>query len=157
MPKCVLLQGVFKEGFFDSLREKKIDDIIVLEGRPSLEAAKNNSREALKRKLKVSLIADNMSGFLFRKGMVKEVWLAFQSVEQNGVLCSIGALIPAVLAKKHNISVYVYKGIEQTRLLGQEKDIFYFEGQRTAPEGIRGYVPLVEWVPKKYITKIYSM
>ncbi len=32
-------------------------------------------------------------------------------------------------------------------LLGDPKEIFLFNGTRVAPKDIKGYVPLMEWVP----------
>ena len=44
-----------------------------------------------------------------------------------------------------------------TRFLGKEKDLLSFKNKTVAPKGIRAYVPLVEWLPTEYITKIMSI
>lgn len=152
----VLLHGDFDKTFFDELQRRKLKDIFMLEGRPDLNAVRVNARELLKRKIKPTLIADNMAGFLFLKNLVKEVWLAYQFADHNGAVCRIGSLILGVLGKRHNVCVNVYTAKGKTRFIGKQRDIFYFNGIRVAPAGIKGYVPLVEWVPKKYITKIYE-
>lgn len=152
----VLLHGIFKPAIFDLLKEKKAKEIFILEGRPSLESSRVGSRELLRRKLKPTLIADNMAGFLFNRNLVKEVRLSYQLSDDNGALCTIGALILGVLAKKHNVPVNLYPSGKATKLLGNQAEIFSFNGVKVAPNKIQGYVPLVEWLPKKYITKIYE-
>ncbi len=152
----VLLQGVFEPSIFDLLKKKKVKEVFVLEGRPGLDAAKHSCRELLKRKIKPTLISDNMAGFLFYKKLVKEAWLSYQSIDKNGALCQIGGLILGVLGKKHKVPVYVYPSNQKSKLLGKPKDILYFNGMRVAPSGIPGYVPLVEQVSERYITKAYG-
>ena len=104
----VLLQGVFNTSILDLLKKRKIKEVFILEGRPSLEAAKQFSRELLKRKIKPTLIADNMAGFLFYKKLVKEVWLSYQITDKKGALCQIGGLILGVLGFKHKVPVNIF-------------------------------------------------
>jgi methylthioribose-1-phosphate isomerase len=150
----VLLHGIFEPSVFDGVKSGTGNELFVMEGRPSLESAQTTCRELLRRKIKPTLIADNMAGFLFYRNLVKEVWLACQTVDEQGALCPIGSLIVGVLAKRHNVPVYVYPASKESRLMGGQKDIFYFKGIKVAPQNIKGYVPLVEWLPKKYITEI---
>ena len=152
----VLLHGIFKSPFFDELKKCVSKDVFVLEGRPSLEASRTACRELLKRNIKPTIIADNMAGFLFKKNLVKEVWLSYQLKDDNGAVCTIGALILGVLAKKHGVPVYLYSAAKKTKLLGKQAEIFSFNGVKVAPSKISGYVPLVEWLPQKYITGIYG-
>jgi len=153
---AILLQGVFEPSIFDLFKRRKIKRAFVLEGRPGLEAARQSCRELLRRKIKPTLISDNMAGFLFYKKMVKEAWLACQSEDKDGALCQIGGLILGVLGRKHKVPVYTYPSGQVLQLLGRPKDVFYFNGMKVAPAGIHGYVPLVEWVPEKYIDKTYG-
>lgn len=151
----ILLHGMFDKGAFDILCQRKSSSIYVLEGRPSLGSGRHCSAELLKRNIKPTLIADNMAGFLFFRKMVKEVWLAYHTADNNGGVCQVGGLILAVLGKRHHVPVYLYPAIEKSDLMGKEKDLFQFNGVRVVPSGVRGYVPLVDWVPQKYITKMY--
>ena len=167
----VLLHGVFESSVFDAVKSGNGTELFVMEGRPGLESAQTTCRELLRRKIKPTLIADNMAGFLFYRNLVKEVWLAClpvprsgtysarqagQTVDDQGALCPIGSLIVGVLAKRHNVPVYVYPASKESRLMGGQKDIFYFKGIKVAPQNVKGYVPLVEWLPKKYITEIHK-
>ena len=151
-----VLQGVFNSSIFDLLKKRKIKEVFILEGRPGLEAAKRSSKELIKRKMKPTLITDNMAGFLFYKRLVKEVWLSYQSSDEKGALCQIGGLILGVLGKKHNVPVYIYPNGQEIKLLGKPKDILLFNGIKVVPSGIPAYVPLAEWVPSEYITKVYN-
>ena len=158
----VLLHGIFEPSIFAAVKPGTGNELFVMEGRPSLESAQTTCRELLRRKIKPTLIADNMAGFLFYRNLVKAVWLACQSVDfasrfagrEQGALCPIGSLIIGVLAKRHNVPVYVYPASKASRLMGGQRDIFYFRGIKVAPQNIKGYVPLVEWLPKKYITEM---
>ena len=152
----VLLQGIFESKFFDLIKDRQEKEIFVLEGRPSCEAAETSCRELIKRKIRPTLIADNMAGFLFYKDLVKEIWLSYQVADKDGALCYIGALILGILGRRHGIPVNLYPNKHKMVLLGQEKDIIYFDGTRVAPPQVRGYVPLAEWVSSKYITKLYA-
>jgi methylthioribose-1-phosphate isomerase len=154
--KYVLLHGVFGSQLFDWLSDKGIKEVYFMEGRPGLEAAKQSSRELLKRKIQPTLIADNMAGFLFYKNFVKEVWVSYQSADREGALCQIGGLILGVLGKRHNVPVYAYPNGSKVKLFGSSKEIAFFNGVKVAPRGVPGYVPLAEWVPSKYITKVYN-
>lgn len=144
------------DSFFDLIEERNYKNVVVFEGRPTLGSLKSSCRNLLKRKKTPIVMADNMAGFLFCKNLVKEVWLACQLADDGGALCDIGALILGVLAKEHKIPVYGYPAKKQEKILGRQKDITCFNGVRVAPPGVKGYVPLMEWVPRKYIAKIYS-
>ena len=150
----VLLQGIFQPADLDRLKDRKEREVFVMEGRPSLEAAQFTCSELLKRKIKPTLIADNMAGFLFYKDLVKEVWLSYQTQDKEGALCPIGGLILGVLGKRHKVPVHLYPSGRALNLIGNQKEIFYFKGVKIAPNRIKGYVPLAEWVPQKYISEI---
>ena len=150
----VLLQGNPREKLLGLLKKRGTREIFVLEGRPEL----NNQRfkKILKNKITRILISDNMAGFLFYKNLIKEIWIGYHTVMKDGALCNIGASILGVLGKKHKVSVNLFpsNGAKPKVSTAPER-IFYFEGKRIAPKGIKGYVPLVEWLPKKYITKVF--
>ena len=150
----VLLQGDFNPNYFDELKSQQTKEVFVMEGRPSLETAQYTCKELLKRKIKPTLIADNMAGFLFYKKLVKEVWLSYQTHDDEGALCQIGGLILGVLGKRHDVPVNLFPSGKMMNLIGNQKEIFYFKGVKVAPSNIKGYVPLAEWVPQKYITEM---
>ncbi len=150
----VLLHGKFKSKALDTLSAK--DDVYVLEGRPKLESSQYLTDQLKKRKITPTLIADNMAGFLFFQNMVKEVWISYTQAHEEEIVTPIGSLILAVLGKKHKIPVNAYSQKLTKKYLGSQKDLLEFNGVRVAPRGIKGYVPLVEEVPLKYIGKCYE-
>ncbi len=151
----VLLRGIPEDSFLDVLKRRKVKEVFVLEGRPKLESVRALCKKLLKKGIVPTLITDNMAGFLFYKNLVKEIWVAYQSLEKNGAFCDIGALILGVLGRHHKVPVYIFSSGEKTNFLGSPKDIFQFDGRPVAAKGIKGYVPLVEWLPKRYISEIY--
>jgi len=154
--KRMLLHGVFDTKVFGQLKKNGVKEVFVLEGRPSLDSGRRLCRELLKVKIKPVIISDNMAGFLFARDMVKDVWMSYQIMDQKGAVCRIGALILAVLATYHHVPVSVFKSSVRTKFMGKPEDLFYFNGERVAPAGIKAYVPLVEWVPQKYIKEYHG-
>jgi len=148
-----LFQGVLSAESLKKIKLDSNDHAFVLEGRPGLEAGRKTSGMLLKKGITPTVITDNMAGFLFFKGLVRQVFLACHHADQKGALCDMGALILAVLAKEHKISLKLLAAEHRTRFLGDPQAILSFEGQRIAPKDTRGYVPLVEWVPAKYLKK----
>jgi len=146
-----LFQGVLSPEALKKVKLTKGDHAFVCEGRPSLEAGRKTSGNLLKNGTTPTVISDNMAGFLFFKGLVKEVIIACQYADKKGALCDMGALILAVLAKKHKVPLKLLVAEKRHRFLGDPKDILSFEGQRIAPKDTHGYVPLVEWVPVRYL------
>jgi translation initiation factor 2B subunit (eIF-2B alpha/beta/delta family) len=146
-----LLHGIFCEETIRNLKLTKTASVFVCEGRPALGPGKKVTQALLKIGITPTVICDNMAGFLFFNNMVKEVILAAQYADPNGALCDMGALILAVLAKKHKVPVRIMQAELKTRFLGDPKEILYFEKKLIAPKGTKGYVPLVEWVAGKYL------
>lgn len=148
-----LFHGLLSSESLKKVKLAKSDHAFVCEGRPSLESGRKTSGALLKKGITPTMISDNMAGFLFFKGLVKEVFIGCQYADKKGVLCDMGALILAVLARKHKVPVKLLDAEKRHRFLGDPKDILSFEGKLIAPRGTHGYVPLVEWVPVKYLKK----
>ena len=146
-----LFQGIFSAESLKKIKIAKKAQAFVCEGRPSLEAGRKTTSLLLRQGITPTVISDNMAGFLFFKGLVKEVVIACQYADKKGALCDTGALILAVLAKKHKVPLKLLVAEHRTRFLGDPKAILSFENQRIAPKDTHGYVPLVEWIPKKYL------
>jgi methylthioribose-1-phosphate isomerase len=146
-----LIQGVLFAGSLKKIKLPHGDHAFVCEGRPGLEAGKRTSSFLLKQGIVPTVICDNMAGHLFYKKLVKEVVMACQYADHTGALCDTGALILAILAQKHHVPVRLTVGERRSRFLGDPRALLSFEGRQTAPKGTKAYVPLVEWVPAKYL------
>lgn len=151
----VLLHGSFHSSFFSLLKERKIKAVFVLEGRPGLEGARVLCAQLLKQRIRPVLIADNMAGFCFLQGHVKEAWVAYQEDQGESLLCTIGSLIISILAKRHEIAVKAFPSGKKSAAAASQASIFSFAGKRVAAKGVKGFVPLLESVSKKYLTEIY--
>jgi len=146
-----LFQGILSPAALKKLKLAQGEHAFVCEGRPSLEAGRKISEGLIAKGITPTVISDNMAGFLFFKGLVKKVFISCQYADKKGALCDTGALILAVLAKRHKVPLALLVGEHRTRFLGDPKAILSFEGQLIAPKDTHGYVPLVEWVPAKYL------
>ncbi len=151
-----LVQGVATGGSLEFLVKKGAKNICVLEGRPSLEAGRHMCRTLIKRNEVPTVIADNMAGFLFYKGYVKEVWLAYTVFGPEGAVCDIGALIMAVLARQHGVPVRLIPGRISDGFIADESQLLTFGKERIAPTDVRAYVPLKDWVPVEYISEVFA-
>ena len=151
----ILLHGIFENSFSKLLKERKAKEVFVLESRPNLVGAKKLCPQLLKNKITPVLIADNMAGFLFFKGYLREVWISYQDSTEENLICPIGSLVLGILAKKHGVAVKAFPMLKKEKAQGGEKSIFCFNGKQTAAKNIKGFVPLVENVDKKYISEIY--
>jgi len=96
-------------GVFRSAVEagKKIS-VIADETRPFLQGARLTAWEMVQEKIPVTLITDNMSGYMMAQGEVDAVVVGTDRVAANGdVANKIGTYMVAVLARRHNIPFYV--------------------------------------------------
>jgi methylthioribose-1-phosphate isomerase len=82
--------------------------VIADETRPFLQGARLTSWELLQDNIPVTLITDNMSGYLMSTGRINAIVVGTDRVAANGdVANKIGTYMVAVLAKRHNIPFYV--------------------------------------------------
>ena len=86
---------------------KKIS-VIADETRPFLQGARLTAWEMVQENIPVTLITDNMAGYMMSKGEIDAVVVGTDRVAANGdVANKIGTYMVAVLAKRHNIPFYV--------------------------------------------------
>lgn len=82
--------------------------VIADETRPYLQGARLTAWELMEDDIPVTLITDNMSGHVMKKGRVHAVVVGSDRIAANGdVANKIGTYMVAVLAKRHNIPFYV--------------------------------------------------
>lgn len=86
---------------------KKIS-VIADETRPFLQGARLTAWEMVQENIPVTLITDNMAGYMMARGEVDAVVVGTDRVAANGdVANKIGTYMVAVLARRHNIPFYV--------------------------------------------------
>ncbi len=116
---------------------KKVS-VIADETRPFLQGARLTAWEMVQENIPVTLITDNMSGYLMSKGEVDAVVVGTDRVAANGdVANKIGTYMVAVLARRHGIPFYVacpLSTIDRSIASGAEIPI-----EERAPEEISGF------------------
>lgn len=126
---------------------KKVS-VIADETRPYLQGARLTAWELLQDQIPVTLITDNMSGHLMKKGRVQAVVVGSDRIAANGdVANKIGTYMVAVLAKRHGIPFYVAAPLSTVDMncpTGDEipieerdiREITHVKDIQLAPEGI---------------------
>lgn len=138
------------------------------ETRPFLQGARLTALELHQDKIPVTLIADNMAGYLMQQGKVDLVIVGADRIAANGDTANkIGTYSVAVLAQAHGIPFYVAaptSTIDLKVATGQEipieqrpaKEIHEFLGVPVAPGEVNVYNPAFDVTPAKYITGIIT-
>jgi methylthioribose-1-phosphate isomerase len=134
------------------------------ETRPLLQGARLTCWELRQNDIDVTLLTDNMAGYLMARGMVDAVITGADRITKNGdVANKIGTYSVAILARQHGIPFYV-AAPESTfdKSLESGKDINVEErapeevtdgfGRRTAPEGIRVFSPAFDITPAELVS-----
>ena len=129
-------------GVFRSAVEagKKIS-VIADETRPFLQGARLTAWEMVQENIPVTLITDNMAGYMMAQGEVDAVVVGTDRVAANGdVANKIGTYMVAVLAKRHNIPFYVACPLSTIDLnIASGKDIPIEERSVEEVKGFRDY------------------
>ncbi|MGI6119721.1 MAG: S-methyl-5-thioribose-1-phosphate isomerase [Desulfosporosinus sp.] len=138
------------------------------ETRPLLQGARLTTMECLQDKIPVTLIADNMAGFLMQQGKINLVIVGADRIAANGDTANkIGTYSLAVLAHAHGIPFYVAaptSTIDLKVATGQEipieerpeKEMRECLGVQVAPPEVNVYNPAFDITPAKYITGIIT-
>ncbi len=129
-------------GVFRSAVEvgKKIS-VIADETRPFLQGARLTAWEMVQENIPVTLITDNMAGYMMAQGEVDAVVVGTDRVAANGdVANKIGTYMVAVLARRHNIPFYVACPLSTIDLnIATGKDIPIEERSVDEVKGFRDY------------------
>jgi len=138
------------------------------ETRPLLQGARLTAWELMQDGIPVTLITDNMAGYLMKKGMIDLAIVRADRITANGdVANKIGTYTVAVLCKEHNIPFYVAAPASTVDMdLAAGEDIIIEErhseevtavyGQDVAPRGVRVLNPAFDVTPHEIITSIIT-
>lgn len=148
-----------------ALEAGKEIELICTETRPYLQGARLTASQAKELGVPVTLITDNMPGYLFYRGMITKYVTAADSISLDGHISNkIGTFQYAVLAHQFGVPFIVlgYDGPDPERpdaasIPIEERnpeEIFYCRGVRTAVEGIRGYYPAFDITPPQFVSVI---
>jgi len=140
--------------------------VIATETRPLLQGARLTAYELLKDGINVTLITDNMVGYVMAKGMIDLVVVGADRIVRDGVFNKIGTYSIAVLAKEHGIPFYVAAPSSTLDLSRASSEVVIEERDprevthvgpiRIAPEGVKVLNPAFDFTPMRYITAIIT-
>ncbi len=138
------------------------------ETRPLLQGARLTAWELMQDNIPVTLVTDNMAGYLMRKGMVDLVIVGADRITANGdVANKIGTYGVAVLAKENKIPFYVAAPTSTIDLSLKHGDEIVIEergheevtkiyGNLVAPEGVKVFNPAFDVTPNHLVTAIIT-
>ncbi len=138
------------------------------ETRPYLQGARLTAWELKEDNIPVTLITDNMSGYMMKKGRVQAVVVGSDRIAANGdVANKIGTYMVAVLAKEHNIPFYVAAPLSTVDMncpTGEEipieerdtREVSHIKDIQLAPEGINISNPAFDVTPNHLVTAIIT-
>ncbi len=144
--------------------EGKRIKVIADETRPKLQGARLTVYELVRDGIPVTLITDNMAGYLMSKGLVQKVIVGADRIVQDAVVNKIGTYTVAVLAHEHDIPFYAAAPISTFDLSKQSEDVVIEERDpdevthvrsvRVAPEDVEVMNPAFDITPLKYVDAI---
>ena len=146
---------------------KKIS-VIADETRPFLQGARLTAWEMVQENIPVTLITDNMAGFMMASGEVDAVVVGTDRVAANGdVANKIGTYMVAVLARRHNIPFYVacpLSTIDMNIASGAEipieeraiDEVTGFRDYHWAAEGVAIRNPAFDVTPAELVTALIT-
>ncbi|MHB1256257.1 MAG: S-methyl-5-thioribose-1-phosphate isomerase [Dethiobacteraceae bacterium] len=138
------------------------------ETRPYLQGSRLTAWELSRENISVTIIADNMAGFLMKQKKIDLVIVGADRIAANGDAANkIGTYSLAVLAAAHQLPFYVaapFSTFDLTLETGEEipieerceTELTHFYGKRIAPEGVGCYNPSFDVTPANYLTAIIT-
>jgi len=155
-----VIRAAFNEG-------KKIH-VYADETRPFLQGARLTAWELMKDNIPVTLITDNMAGYLMQQGKIDLVVVGSDRITSTGFVANkIGTYSVAVLAKKHGIPFYVAAPISTVDFDiadGSEvpieereiREVTHVFGEAIAPEGVKVFNPAFDVTPPELVSAIIT-
>jgi methylthioribose-1-phosphate isomerase len=142
---------------------KKIK-VIATETRPKLQGARLTTYELKRDGIPVTLITDNMVGYVMFKRLVSKVVVGADRIVKDAVINKIGTFTVAVLAKEHGIPFYVAAPKSTFDLAHKSADVIIEERKpeevthigslRIAAKEVDALNPAFDITPFDYVTAI---
>jgi methylthioribose-1-phosphate isomerase len=143
-------------------------DVVADETRPFWQGARLTAWELQRDGIDVTLICDNMAGYLMQQGRIDAVIVGADRISANGdVANKIGTYSVAVLAQAHGIPFYVAaprSTIDLSLADGsaipiEERDpreVTHCGNQQLAPAGVAVYNPAFDVTPARLVSAIIT-
>jgi len=142
---------------------KKIK-VIATETRPLLQGARLTAYELKRDGIPVTLITDNMVGYVMYNKLVNKVVVGADRIVQDAVVNKIGTFTVAVLAHEHGVPFYVAAPKSTFDLTRKAADVIieernpaevtHFGSQQVAASGVGVLNPAFDVTPLKYVSAI---
>ncbi|MEW6661259.1 MAG: S-methyl-5-thioribose-1-phosphate isomerase [Bacillota bacterium] len=138
--------------------------VYACETRPLLQGARLTAWELMQDQIPVTLIADNMAGYLLQQGKISLVVVGADRIAVNGdVANKIGTYSLAVLAHHHQVPFYIaapvstfdFKIMSGRDIPIEERspeEICILGNSAIAPPGVPVYNPAFDITPSRYVT-----
>lgn len=148
--------------------EGKEISVFAGETRPLLQGARLTAWEMHQENIPVTVITDNMAGYLMAKGMVDLVLVGADRITANGdVANKIGTYSLAVLAKAHKIPFYVaaptstvdlslHSGSEIPIEERDMSEVTHLAGHQIVPNGVKVWNPAFDITPARLVAAIIT-
>ncbi|OGV96884.1 S-methyl-5-thioribose-1-phosphate isomerase [Microgenomates group bacterium RBG_16_45_19] len=134
------------------------------ETRPLLQGARLTAYELMRDDIPVTLITDDMAGYVMSKRMVNMVIIGADRIVRDAVINKIGTYTVAVLAREHNIPFYVAAPKStfdmskvSSEVVIEERDpeeVTRINSKRIAPADVNVFNPAFDITPIDYVTAI---
>lgn len=155
--------GVIRSAVKKGMRIK----VYVCETRPLLQGARLTAFELLHDNLPVTLITDNMAGYVMSKKLVNKVIVGADRILSTGhVINKIGTYGLSILAKYHGIPFIVAAPTSSFDLRSRVEDVViehrdpaevtHICGVRVAPEGVSALNPAFDVTPPENVSYIVT-
>jgi len=150
-----------------SRRGKKLK-VFADETRPFLQGARLTAWELQVNGLDVTLICDNMAGFVMRKGLIDKVIVGADRIARNGDTANkIGTYMVAELARRNRIPFYVAApsttfdfslkdGSEIEIEIRACEEVYSAFDRKIAPRGVKIFNPAFDVTPHELISGIIT-
>ncbi len=145
-------------------KEGKRVEVFADETRPMLQGARLTVFELMRDGIPVTLITDNMAGYVLSRGIVNKVIVGADRIVRDGVINKIGTYSVAVLAHENRVPFYVaaptstFDPSRKAReVIIEERssiEVTHIGSVRITPEGVKVINPAFDVTPMKYVTAI---
>ena len=161
-------EGTALAVMFEAQKSKKKFKVYADETRPLLQGARLTAWELKQAGIDVTVICDNMAGWLMKQGKIDAVITGADRIAANGDTANkIGTYSLSILAKEHGIAFYIAAPSSTFDLsikTGDEipieqrasEEVSFFAGTQITPDGVDIYNPAFDITRAADITAIIT-
>jgi len=152
--------GVIRAAWENGKRIK----VFATETRPKLQGARLTVYELKREGIPVTLITDNMVGYVMYRGLIDKVVVGADRIVRDAVINKIGTYTIAVLAYTHKVPFYVAAPTStfdferfSSQVLIEERnprEVTHVLSVPIAPKGVKVMNPAFDITPLKYVSAI---